>query len=130
MMTQPPPIGATLTASTRGRSRIVRALMGVWLAIHVAIVAAAPIADAKADHAERIVAHWEDGQQRNCPPLHDPSACQLCQVVSATFGGTAGASLAPVCLVSVVATLPRGHETVALAAALRGSPAPRGPPSV
>jgi hypothetical protein len=107
-----------------------RALMGAWLALHVLVVAAAPLADAQADRAERIIAHWEDAQERDCPPLHDPSACQLCQVVSATFGGTAGAALAPIHLVHVAVPLPRDREYVALAAALRGSPAPRGPPSV
>lgn len=103
--------------------------MGAWLAVHVLVLAVAPIADAQAEHAERIVAHWEDAQERSCPPLHDPAVCQLCQVVSATFGGTAGVALAPTSLVSVAAPRPRDREHVARAAALRGSPAPRGPPS-
>ncbi|MCE9602607.1 MAG: hypothetical protein K8S21_10420 [Gemmatimonadetes bacterium] len=128
-MTRPPPIGTSRTASTRGRSRFARALMGAWLAVQVLVVAAVPIADAQADHTERIVAHWDDAQERNCPPLHDPSACRLCQVVSATFGGPAGPALAPVRLVAVAAPLPDERGISALAAALRASPRPRGPPS-
>jgi hypothetical protein len=56
-----------------------RLVAAVWLVLYALVAVAIPIADAAATHAP-VVAHWEDGSDSTCPPRHDPSACQLCQV--------------------------------------------------
>ena len=109
---------------------MVRALVGVWLAFHTAVIAAAPIADALTDRAGAIVAHWDDVGQRNCPPLHDSAVCGICQAVSATFGGAVVPGLAPARLVLAEVAPPESVGSAAHVVSLRGSPEPRGPPTV
>jgi hypothetical protein len=53
----------------------------VWLGLYILIAAVVPVADAGAPHAD-VVAHWEDASDTSCPPQHDASACQLCQLVT------------------------------------------------
>ncbi len=63
-----------------------RAMLALWLGLYAAVVAVVPLADARAGHGA-AVAHWEDASDTSCPPQHDTSACQLCQLI----GGGAGA---------------------------------------
>lgn len=105
-----------------------RVVIGAWLAVHAFVIAAAPVADAMAGHAEAVVAHWEDSQDTSCPPQHDPSACHLCQVVTGTFGETISDRAGPARLARAGVALPRDAGEGAPPSALLGSPAPRGPP--
>lgn len=116
------------SSNAPGRSRLVRVLIGAFLAVHGFVIAVAPIADAMAGHADGVVAHWEDAQDTSCPPQHDQSACQLCQVVSASFGGASSERVGPARLARAEAPLPRDAGLGAYPSALRGSPHPRGPP--
>lgn len=59
-----------------------RALGGLWLAIYLLIGTAAPVLDARADHSDRVVAHWEDAGESNCPISHADSACRICQLLT------------------------------------------------
>lgn len=106
-----------------------RALIGAWLAVHVVVIAAAPIADAVTDRSGAMVVHWEDSQDTSCPPQHDPEVCQLCQVVSTTFGcpGTPDWVSARLRLAATPPPTDDGLDAQPLA--LRGSPHPRGPPT-
>ncbi len=113
-----------------GRSGVLRVVIGAWLAVHAFVIAAAPVADAMAGHAEAVVAHWEDAQETSCPPQHDQSACQLCQVVTGSFGGTISEREAPVRLARVAGPPARDAGPHAAESALIGSPDPRGPPRV
>lgn len=70
----------------RRRGAFARALIGLWLGFYATVVGIVPLADAQAEHGQVIV-HWEDASDTSCPPLHDASACQLCQLLSA--GGRA-----------------------------------------
>jgi hypothetical protein len=105
-------------------------VIGAWLAVHAFVIAAAPLADAMAGHAEAVVAHWEDAQDTSCPPQHDQSACQLCQVVTGAFGDTISERDEPVRLARAAGPLARDAGPHAAASALIGSPDPRGPPRV
>lgn len=60
-----------------------RALAAAWLAVYMLVAMALPIADARADHGESVIAHWEDANDTRCPPQHDLSECQLCQTIGA-----------------------------------------------
>lgn len=111
----------------RKRSRLLRAVIGVWLGVHGFVIAAAPIADAMTVHAESVVAHWEDAQDTNCPPVHDPSACQLCQVVSATFAEGLSGRVASARVVLAAEPLP-GAVGLGASSVQRGAPHSRGPP--
>lgn len=123
-------IRAGWTGSARGRSRLLRTVIGVTLAIHGFVIAAAPVADALSEHADSIVAHWEDAQDTRCPPQHDASACQLCRVISATSGETVPERGAAARVVSVTDMILRDASLGSRANALGGSPRPRGPPTV
>jgi len=124
-----PSLDPATPARARKRSRVLRALIGAWLAVHGFVIAAAPIADSMAVHAESVVAHWEDAQDTSCPPQHDASACQLCQVVSATFAEGIWDRVASVGLVRVAEPVP-GDVGLEASSAQRGAPRSRGPPAV
>ncbi len=71
---------ARATASTNtGRSAMKRFAATLLMLAYAAIQVAIPVLDAQTNHAERIVAHWQDASETNCPPLHDPAVCQVCQ---------------------------------------------------
>lgn len=123
-------LSAGWTATARGRSRFLRLIIGSWLAVHAFVIAAAPVADALTEHSDAIVAHWEDAQDTTCPPQHDLEVCQLCQVVSATFGGKVAPGFIPARLTLATAPTPFDDGLGAHPLALRGSPHPRGPPTV
>lgn len=108
---------------------LARVVIGAWLAVHGFAVAAAPLADALAGHAESVVAHWEDAQDDTCPPLHDPATCQLCQQIGTSLlaGASASEGQAPV---ARVAGIPPRDAGLGAYAADRGvTPDPRGPPA-
>ncbi len=112
------------------RIGVVRVVVGVWLAIHTTVVAAAPIADARLGHAERVVAHWEDAQDTSCPPLHDPATCQLCSQVSAAFAHAAADRVAPIEVVRAAAVCAPEPGHGAPRDLRPGAASPRGPPTV
>lgn len=118
------------TATVRQRSRFVRAFVGAWLAVHAFVIAAAPVADALTDHSSAMAVHWEDAQDTNCPPPHGPEACRLCQVISTTFGRTVTPEWGDARLRLAAAPPPTDAGLGAQPLALRGSPHPRGPPTV
>ena len=85
----------TPTSFAARQSGVTRLIAALWLAAHVAVVAAVPVLDARAGHVDRVVAHWEDATDTSCPPQHDVAACQLCQqLVAAGKAPAASAGLA------------------------------------
>jgi hypothetical protein len=74
------------------RGRAARVVLGVWIALYLLVVGAAPIVDALAGHGEAVVAHWEDGSDERCPPKHEELGCQFVQAYS--VGGAVHASVA------------------------------------
>lgn len=112
------------------RGGFARLVIGVWLAVHGFVVAAAPLADAMAGHVESVVAHWEDAQDTSCPPQHDAATCQLCQQLNTSITDDLADRAAPVSVVRAAEVLPREQGKRANEAALRGAPDPRGPPAV
>lgn len=128
----PIPLARTLSRTQRAlrRGRFARLVVGVWLAVHAVVVAAAPVTDAMAGHVESVVAHWEDAQDTSCPPLHDPATCQLCQHLNTSITDELADRAASVKVVRAAEVLPRGQGKRANEAALRGAPDPRGPPAV
>lgn len=68
-----------LPASWRGGWA--RVLTGIWMVLHLLLVAGAPVADAAMGHADQVVAHWEDSEGGDCPTSHGAEDCQICQVV-------------------------------------------------
>jgi hypothetical protein len=123
---------ATTRVMTRAMapSGVARVVLGLWLAIHTVVIAAAPTADAVLGHADRVVAHWEDAQDTSCPPLHDPATCQLCQQVSACFGADASGPASPAEIVRTASVLPRALGLHGRTTVHRGAGSPRGPPAV
>jgi hypothetical protein len=109
------------------RSRVRRLVAGLWLAAFALFTAGLPILDAAVGHATDVVAHWEDAGDRDCPPQHDPSTCQLCQshsVARRTEGATVAIAAAELRGAARPATgVLRGRSD-----AQRGVPTTRGPP--
>lgn len=60
------------------RGALARALAGLWLVLHVFMVAGLPVADGLTDHRDAVVVHVEDTDGGDCPSPHDES-CDLCQ---------------------------------------------------
>ncbi|MEX2180808.1 MAG: hypothetical protein WD771_02090 [Gemmatimonadaceae bacterium] len=111
------------------RGRCARVIAGLWLLAHVGVVAAVPVIDARAGHADRVVAHWEDANDTSCPAQHDLAACQLCQQVVAA-GKVTGATTALVGVLTPAERPPvdvreRPHRSVASA-----NPSTRAPPAI
>lgn len=77
---------SVLAAALLGRGVVARALAGMLLVLQVFVVGAVPVLDAGADHADRVVVHIEDAQERDCPASHDADDCQLCQALSLLRG--------------------------------------------
>jgi hypothetical protein len=104
-----------------------RVLAGIWLVVFGFVVGGLPVVDALLGHAPSVAAHWENSGDRDCPPQHDATACQLCQVHAAARR-SAGAPLVVPVAVAFSVPVP---ETILLAAIdsdQRGIPDPRGPP--
>jgi len=111
------------------RGAVARVVVGLWLAIHAAVAVAAPVADGMLGHGEPVVAHWEDSQDKSCPPQHDPATCQLCQQIVTSLNDGPAERMAPVPVVRAAEVLPRALGLGAYEAARRGAPDPRGPPA-
>lgn len=109
------------------RGPLARLLAGLWVVVHLLVVAAVPVADAFAGHADEIVAHWEDAEQSDCPAEHAAGDCQLCQLL--VTGRALPASSATPSLVGAEASrIPVGHDRAALAASLLAGHSSRAPP--
>jgi hypothetical protein len=109
------------------RGPFARLLAGVWMVVHLLIVAAVPVADAHMGHTDEIVAHWEDAEQSDCPASHPAGDCQLCQVLVSARALPAQ-SATPVLLAAEGSRLPAGYERVALAASFLAGHSSRAPP--
>jgi hypothetical protein len=71
-------------------------MAGVWVVLHLLLVAGAPVLDAAVGHADQVVAHWEDADGGDCPASHGADQCQLCQSVvkaRALSGGDAAPAI-------------------------------------
>lgn len=68
------------------RGSLARVLAGLWLVLHVFVVAGAPVADGMVDHAEQVVVHVEDADGGPCSSSHGPEACDLCQLAQGFRG--------------------------------------------
>jgi len=64
-------------------SALARVIAAAWLVVYAAIGVGFPVLDAQTDHSDRVVAHWEDASDTDCPPTHDPAVCQVCQQITA-----------------------------------------------
>jgi len=117
--------------STRGpafrRGPLARVLAGLWMVLHLAVVAAVPVADAYVGHTDEIVAHWEDAERSDCPASHPAGDCQLCQVLVSARALPAH-SATPVFLGAGVPRPPAGRERVAVAATFLSGHSSRAPP--
>lgn len=102
-------------------------MAGLWLGVFGFVVGGLPVADAMVGHATSVAAHWEDSGDRDCPPQHDLTGCQLCQV-HASARRTEGAPLIVPVAVELTAALPESILLAAIDADQGGIPAPRGPP--
>lgn len=90
-----PSPAAPLPRSRPARGPLARLLVGLWLALHVFTVAAAPVLDGLADHGKDVVLHIEDVDGGHCPPDHS-DVCDLCQFshgLRAIASGPAGLGL-------------------------------------
>lgn len=111
-----------------GRSAAARLVIGLWLGLYGLVAALAPVVDARVGHGA-VVAHWEDASDTSCPPQHDASACQLCQLLGGPGRASAGRALAsvPASDESLPAAADRARAPAAVAV---GVPSSRAPPVV
>lgn len=79
MPSSPASSRSQLSAPRRGGSA--RVLTGVWMVLHLLLVAAAPAVDAGIGHTDPVVAHWEDADGSDCPTSHGAEECQICHLV-------------------------------------------------
>ena len=117
--------------STRGpalqRGTLARLFAGLWMVVHLLIVAAVPIADAHMGHTDEVVAHWEDAEQSDCPASHPVGDCQLCQVLVSARALPAQ-SATPMFMEAEGSRLPIGHERAVFAATFLAGHSSRAPP--
>jgi hypothetical protein len=114
-------------ASTGALATTRRVVAALWLAVFGFVVGGIPVADAMVGHAQRVAAHWEDSGDRDCPPQHDASACQLCQVHASARRSETAPLVVPVAVAFSV-SLPETILLAAIDADQGGIPDPRGPP--
>lgn len=113
-------------AIASGRGPLARVLTGLWMALHLLVVAAVPLADAQTLHADEVVAHWES-EGAECPTSHGADDCQLCQLLVAGRALPATAT-APALPARPAARIPSGLELAAVAAAHLDGLGSRAPP--
>lgn len=99
----------------------------MWLAVFGVATIGLPVADALAGHASDVVAHWEDADDRDCPPQHDVSACQVCQANGAARRCDAQ-GVGPVPATGLRTQAPESALLGDTRSVRRGSPTTRGPP--
>ncbi len=104
---------------------MVRAVVGAWLALHGLTIAILPVLDAATVHGE-VVAHVEDGSGSGCPPVHGPSDCAICKVISTPM--VASAAVQPLPTITASEEL-GGALSAAVSAARSSGPSSRGPPT-
>ena len=109
---------------------LARVLVGLWLVLHVFVVAGAPVADGLVDHADAVVVHMEDADGGPCSSSHGPEACDLCQLAHGMRGlaGQAKELTAPV--VARAATLPTSRATHPVAFEFLDGHSSRAPPAL
>lgn len=73
----------------RGALRLVAR---VWLVVYALLALGVPLADASAEHAAPVVAHWEDAESGTCPAPHGET-CEVCQQLSGSRGMRASATV-------------------------------------
>jgi hypothetical protein len=109
------------------RGPLARACIAAWALFQIVVVATVPAIDAQAGHADQVVAHWEDSSDTSCPPLHDTSACQLCQQVTASGSSPAVRPLLPLAVEVGEAPTAAGRQRALRPVAL-AIPSTRAPP--
>jgi hypothetical protein len=111
-----------------GRGTMARLTVGLWLGLYALVVAVVPVVDAGVGHGA-VVAHWEDASDTTCPPQHDASACQLCQLI--TGPGRENPGRAVVAVPASDETRPAAAVSARAPAAVAvGVPSSRAPPVV
>ncbi len=91
----PSDLSSRVRRRASGRGTLARLAIGLWLGLYASVVAVVPVVDARAGHGA-VVAHWEDASDTSCPPQHDVSACQLCQLISGPGRPNSGRVAVPV----------------------------------
>ena len=100
------------------------------LLLHLTVVGAAPLADARLEAfaAESPAAHVEDQRAPACPPAHRHLHCLVCRVLHAFDAPVGGPS--PFLIAASYSADPLPPRTAPLPAALAAAPlGPRGPPA-
>jgi hypothetical protein len=126
MTTHRTPLGPIRLAF--GRGVLSRVVTGLWLATYLLVVGAVPVVDARDGHGV-VVSHWEDANDTSCPPQHDASACQLCQLIGGSGAPAAGAAHIPPHQ-SDESGPPAGSRPRGPATSTAAGPSPRAPPAV
>lgn len=111
-----------------GRGAISRVVTGLWMALYLLVVGVVPVIDARDGHGD-VVAHWEDANDTSCPPQHDASACQLCQLIGGSGAPAADPQHFPPCQARERSPVP-GARTRGPAALAAAGPSTRAPPTV
>lgn len=104
-----------------------RGIAGLWLALFAFAGLGMPVIDALVVHSTDVAAHWEDADDRSCPPRHDASVCQLFQAHQSARASQ-GESLAANPETEYHARRPEALRRLQAQAGLIGGPTSRGPP--
>jgi len=112
------------------RGALARVLAGLWLVLHVFVVAAAPVADGLVDHGDAVVVHMEDADGGQCPASHGPEACDLCQLAQGMRGLAGQAKALTVPAVARASALPVSRVTHPVAFEFLEGHSSRAPPAL
>ena len=105
-----------------------RAAAGVWLLLHLFMVAAIPVADGAVSHTDRVVVHIEDADGGNCPASHGPEHCTLCQYAHGLRALPGTAESAPAALPAAEQAPIAARQTRPVAASFLAGHSSRAPP--
>jgi hypothetical protein len=108
---------------------VARAVAGVWMLLHLLVVAGIPVVDGLAEHDSPTVAHIEDLGNTDCPTQHaGHGACDLCQIVKSGRVAVASVPGLPVPAVTSVATPTRDRANAPVALVFLDGRSSRAPP--
>lgn len=110
------------------RGPLTRVLAGLWLVLHVFMVAGAPVADGLMDHANKVVVHVEDADGGPCSSSHGGEACDLCQLAHGFRGVVAQAKGLDVPKVALAVGQPTSRVTAPAAFEFLDGHSSRAPP--
>lgn len=108
---------------------LARAVAGVWMLLHLLVVAGVPVVDGLADHESPSAAHIEDLGNTECPTQHaGHGACDLCQIVKSGRVSVAAVTALPVPSLTTTATPTRDRANAPVALVFLDGRSSRAPP--